>query len=244
MDVLLLHFNLERRDRRHRGYVLMEERVGHGIMETLEPVVEQNESTLSMDNQLEVKILNVHTWIYLHIVTCMDIVASTQTLYNDWYNTTELTNWCDLHATYVLVWLYNYLLWSICSDIFNQLLYSVCSVSGYSTELRLRSNSLTIQNLFTTVPVLTSAPSQSSCVPFATVKYFNNLCGKHGLVWMCVNKVHVYNNINKLSLAQIVVLQLYVWGHIVGEPLQDRVLSLSLLLLCFYRKTNMFFLCI
>ena len=54
MEVLLLHFNLERRDRRHRGYVLMEEKVGEGILKTLKPVVEQNESTLSMDNELEV----------------------------------------------------------------------------------------------------------------------------------------------------------------------------------------------
>ena len=54
MDVLILHFDLERRDRRCREYVLMEEHVGSGIMETLRPVVEQNESSLSMGNKLEV----------------------------------------------------------------------------------------------------------------------------------------------------------------------------------------------
>lgn len=51
---LLLHFNIERRDRRMREYVLMEDEDGEGIMAILKPIVEQNESTLSMGNKLEV----------------------------------------------------------------------------------------------------------------------------------------------------------------------------------------------
>lgn len=50
----MLQFNLERRDRRRREYVLMEEGDSESIMEILRPIVQQNESTVSMGNRLEV----------------------------------------------------------------------------------------------------------------------------------------------------------------------------------------------
>ena len=52
--MLALQFNLDRRDRRRREYVLMDEEDGGKIMEILKPTLEQNESTLSMGNNLEV----------------------------------------------------------------------------------------------------------------------------------------------------------------------------------------------
>ena len=52
--MLMLQFNLARSDRRRREYVLLEEGDGEGIMEILRPVVEQNQSTVSMGNKLEV----------------------------------------------------------------------------------------------------------------------------------------------------------------------------------------------
>ena len=53
-EVLELQFNLERRDRRRREYALMEEGDDESIMEILQPIVKQNQSTLSMGNKLEV----------------------------------------------------------------------------------------------------------------------------------------------------------------------------------------------
>ena len=53
-EVLELQFNLERRDRRRREYALMEEGDDESIMEILQPIVQQNQSTLSMGNKLEV----------------------------------------------------------------------------------------------------------------------------------------------------------------------------------------------
>ena len=52
--MLELQFNLERRDRRRREYALMEEGDDESIMEILQPIVQQNQSTLSMGNKLEV----------------------------------------------------------------------------------------------------------------------------------------------------------------------------------------------
>ena len=54
IEVLLLDFNLERRDRRRREYILTEEEDRENIMKVLEPIVKQNECTLSMGNKLEV----------------------------------------------------------------------------------------------------------------------------------------------------------------------------------------------
>ena len=54
-EVLVLQFNLERRDRRRREYVLLEDGDHENIMEVLAPVVQQNQSTLSMGNKLEVR---------------------------------------------------------------------------------------------------------------------------------------------------------------------------------------------
>ncbi len=54
LTVLVLQFNLDRRDRCRREYVLIEEEDGVKIMEILKPILEQNESTLSMGNKLEV----------------------------------------------------------------------------------------------------------------------------------------------------------------------------------------------
>lgn len=50
----MLQFHLERRDRSRREYVLIEEGDGTKIMEILKPILEQNESTLSIGNKLEV----------------------------------------------------------------------------------------------------------------------------------------------------------------------------------------------
>jgi len=54
MNVLLLHFNLERRDRSRREYVLMEDGDSRDILDTLRPLQEQNQLTLSLGNKLEV----------------------------------------------------------------------------------------------------------------------------------------------------------------------------------------------
>ena len=56
----MLQFNLDRRDRRRREYVLMEDEDGDSIMEILKPILEQNESTLSMGNRLEVHVRNAY----------------------------------------------------------------------------------------------------------------------------------------------------------------------------------------
>ena len=50
----MLQFNLERRDRCRREYVLLEPGASFTLLELLEPVVEQNHTTLSMGNRLEV----------------------------------------------------------------------------------------------------------------------------------------------------------------------------------------------
>lgn len=65
----MLQFNLERRDRRRREYVLLEEGDGEAIMEILRPIVQQNRSTVSMGNKLEVCPLSFYYqefFVYVH----------------------------------------------------------------------------------------------------------------------------------------------------------------------------------
>ena len=58
-DVLFLKFNLDRRDRRRREYVLLEEGNNDMLLGLLNPIVEQNKATLSVENKLEVCVVQV-----------------------------------------------------------------------------------------------------------------------------------------------------------------------------------------
>ncbi len=53
-NVLFLKFNLDRRDRRKREYVLLEEGINDDLLGHLNSIVEQNQATLSVENKLEV----------------------------------------------------------------------------------------------------------------------------------------------------------------------------------------------
>lgn len=54
-DVLSLQFNLERRDRSRREYVLLEdEEVIESLLSLLQPIIQRNQESLSQRNKVEV----------------------------------------------------------------------------------------------------------------------------------------------------------------------------------------------
>ncbi len=58
--MLSVQFNIDRRDRRKRGYVLLEEGVNDDLLTHLTAIVDQNKATLSMENKLEVLTHNIN----------------------------------------------------------------------------------------------------------------------------------------------------------------------------------------
>ena len=70
--MLLLHFNVERRDRRKREYIFIEGN-HHTILKVLNPIIDQNKTSISVTSEVEVSSMYIpnqcnHT--YLCILRC------------------------------------------------------------------------------------------------------------------------------------------------------------------------------
>ena len=70
-DVLSLQFNLERRDRSRREYVLLEDQeVSEALLSLLTPIIQHNKETLSLINRVEVQRTHVTYTIAQVFVEC------------------------------------------------------------------------------------------------------------------------------------------------------------------------------
>ena len=74
VNVLSLQFNLERRDRCRRDYVLIEEEeVSEAVLSLLNPIIERNQESLSLINRVEVSHVTGHmighVTLYMYVLS-------------------------------------------------------------------------------------------------------------------------------------------------------------------------------